>query len=126
MERYPNRFKTKWNPHFVEQVKAIIKVFRPLKSNGSLNYSKIARGMAIQGRTFSHWRNSKSKYYKPELVKAMEKAKEELGPQTQQQFQTKHSTIIFVNCPISDELSEKRLAGSDLSGFNCLQGHKHI
>ena len=71
-------FDSVWTPHFVEQAEAIIRLFRPLKSDGSLNYSKIADALAIRPRTFSLWRDSRSKYYKPELVKALEEAKEEL------------------------------------------------
>ncbi len=67
-----------YNPKLVARVKEVILELEPIKSNGDLHYGRIAKIMDIASRTFSHWRDTESKYYKPKFAKAIIAAHEEL------------------------------------------------
>lgn len=67
-----------YNPDLIARVKEIILEIQPLKSNGTLHFTKIAKVMGIAQRTFSSWRNTESIYYKPQFNQALCDAFEEL------------------------------------------------
>lgn len=67
-----------YSPKLAAKAKQIILEAQLIKSDGSLHYTKIARILGVPARTFSHWRNPESKYYKPEFAKALKETHEEL------------------------------------------------
>lgn len=73
-----NRGETIYKPEFTERVREIIFLTKPVKSNGELEYGKLAKVMGIKQRTFNSWRNPESQYYKTELAQAIIKAHKEL------------------------------------------------
>lgn len=67
-----------YTPELADKARQLIIEAQLIKSNGELHYSKLARLLEVPGRTFNRWRNAGSQYYKPELVKALAAAHEEL------------------------------------------------
>ena len=67
-----------YTPNLIARAGVIIIEAQLIKTDGSLNYTKIAKILDVPARTFSYWRNPESDYYKPELVRAMTKAHKEL------------------------------------------------
>lgn len=67
-----------YSPKLAAKAKQIILEAQLIKSDGSLHYTKIARILGVPARTFSHWRNPESEYYKPELAGILVSAREEL------------------------------------------------
>jgi len=70
--------ETLYSPKLAERARQIIIEAQLIKSDGKLHYTKLAKILEIPGRTFSHWRNAASKYYKPELARVLVAAHEEL------------------------------------------------
>ncbi len=68
-----------YSQKLIARVKIVIIEAQLIKSDGSLNYTKIAKILNVPARTLSYWRNPESQYYKPEFVKAMTQACEELA-----------------------------------------------
>lgn len=67
-----------YSPGLAVKAGEIILVAQLIKGDGQLHYSNIAKILDVPLSTFSKWRKAESKYYKPELVKAMTKAHDEL------------------------------------------------
>ena len=67
-----------YEPALAGQAKTIILELQPIKAKGKLHYAKIAKALNIPFGTFNMWRSPKSKYYQPDLVKALAEAHEEL------------------------------------------------
>lgn len=67
-----------YSPELAEKAKQIIIEAQLIKADGELHYSKLAKILGVPRRTFNHWRNAESQYYKPKLVKALASAHEEL------------------------------------------------
>lgn len=65
-------------PGLLGQVREMIFLVKPIKSNGDLEVGKLAQLLRIPVRTFSRWRNPESEYYKPELAAEVLKAHAEL------------------------------------------------
>ena len=68
-----------YNPEMADRVRVVILEIKPIKDNGTLHYGQIARVMGITQISFSRWRDPESQYYKPDFVKALTAAGEELN-----------------------------------------------
>ena len=73
-----DRGESLYTPELAERAKQIIIDAQLVKSDGTIYYAKLAKLLDIPSRTFSAWRNAGSKYYKPDFVKALAAAHDEL------------------------------------------------
>ena len=67
-----------YTPELAQRARIVIIEAQLIKSDGSLNYTKLAKILGIPARTFSHWRNPEADYYKLELAIALTSAHKEL------------------------------------------------
>jgi hypothetical protein len=68
---------TTYTPEMAERVREVILAIKPLKDNGSLHLSRVAKVMGIPQRTFSYWTDPDGKYFHLEFAEALADAHEE-------------------------------------------------